>query len=102
MNITLRTEIDQIKQEYSDEGFLVLGIFGSYARNEETTGSDIDILYELSPRFRAKYRGFDVFVRLEEIKNKLAARLGKPVDLADRNSLGPLGKKYILPETVFV
>jgi predicted nucleotidyltransferase len=42
---------------------------------------------------------FGLFAR---VKDDLEAALGIPVDLADIDALGPVGKKYILPEAVYV
>ena len=62
-----------------------IGLFGSYARNEETENSDIDILFEL----QKKYSLFD----LMDLKEALSNRLQKNVDLVSRKYLN----KYIQP-----
>ncbi|MGC9435603.1 MAG: nucleotidyltransferase family protein [Methanomicrobiales archaeon] len=49
-----------------------IGIFGSYARNEQTAGSDVDILVDLTEPI-----GWDVV----DLKNELEQLLGLPVDL---------------------
>ena len=36
MNSEIVSRIKKIKKKYSSRGFIILGIFGSYARNEET------------------------------------------------------------------
>jgi predicted nucleotidyltransferase len=62
-------------------------IFGSYARNEETPESDVDILVDLDPE--ARVGGFQFGGMLEDLKEILL----KDVDLLTRNSIS----KYILP-----
>ena len=53
--------LQQAKEYYSNEGFNILGFFGSYARGEENPQSDIDILYELNEKFIKNYEGFLAF-----------------------------------------
>jgi predicted nucleotidyltransferase len=36
-----------LNQEFKDDGFVIDGVFGSYARNEPNPGSDVDLLYHL-------------------------------------------------------
>lgn len=62
-------------------------IFGSYARNEETPDSDVDILVDLDPE--ARVGGFQFGGMLEDLKEILF----KDVDLLTRGSIS----KYILP-----
>ena len=67
------------------------GIFGSYARGEQNSKSDIDILVE-----PAKPMGF-AFVGIQfELEDKLK----KKVDLITYNSIHPLLKERILNEEV--
>ena len=76
----LSTNLDSIRAEYSvDE----LGVFGSVARDEQSTTSDIDILVDFS-----KAVGMIKFLRLETTLQNL---LGAKVDLVTRGAL----KKHI-------
>jgi predicted nucleotidyltransferase len=95
-------KIEQAKSKYAQEGFIILGVFGSAARGEETQESDVDILYKLNRAFRKRYKGLAAFERIMDIREELARALNCQVDLADRSSLGELGRKYILPETIYV
>ncbi len=93
--------IREAKTELLDEGFVILGIFGSQARNDAKPTSDVDILYRLDvPKFLSKYGGFRAFSRIDEIKELLKSRLHKDVDLADVDTLNEIGKKYILKDLV--
>ena len=65
-----------------------LCLFGSYARNEETAKSDIDLLVEFS-----KPKSLFALVRLERI---LSAAIGKKVDLITKASLSPNLRDRIL------
>ncbi len=91
-----------LKKELAKEGFIIEGLFGSYARGDFSKDSDIDLLYRLEPTFLKKYRGFIGFKRLDEIKNYLATQLQTTVDLAPLNNLSVTGKKYILDEAIDV
>lgn len=67
-----------------------IGLFGSYARGENTDESDVDILYH-----------FDEPISLFDkvgIKNRLEELLGKPVDLVSEGYLHPILKEYILQD----
>lgn len=66
---------------------LEIGIFGSYARNENTDTSDLDILVQFGKRLNL----FD----LVDLENKLSDALGIKVDLVTRNALSPFIKEFI-------
>lgn len=70
-----------------------LALFGSVARNEAGTESDVDILVE----FYDRLVGLVAFVRLQLY---LEAILGRPVDLITRNSIKPPLRNRILGELV--
>jgi len=69
------------------------GIFGSYARGEETKDSDIDILIEVGDK---KFSLLD----LAGLENELERNLGKKVEVLTYKGIHPLLKKRILKEEV--
>jgi len=71
-----------------------IGVFGSYVREEEQKGSDIDILVE----FREPVGLFE-FMDLEEYLEKL---LGGKVDLVSKKALKSRIGEYILKEVVYI
>ena len=93
--------LKQIKPYYENEGFIIEGIFGSYARNEANKNSDIDILMHTTPSFVEKY-GFSAISRLEEIKNEISQALNIPVDIASSSSMGKTAKKFILDKAIYI
>ena len=95
-------KIKTLKQSLQKDGFTIDGIFGSYARGDYTSESDVDILYHLDKLFFDKYKGFVGFKRLEEVKRLISDELGRKVDLAPRNNLSKTGKKYILKDVIYV
>jgi len=95
-------KLRQIKKKYEKTGFVILGIFGSYARNEENESSDLDILYELSSDFRAKFKGFKAIAEINRIKEELEDHFGMKIDLVDRSTQNKSGANPILNEAVYV
>jgi predicted nucleotidyltransferase len=84
-------EKERLKAEFHVES---IGVFGSYARGEQTEGSDIDILVE-----------FDEVVgmfQLLDLEEHLSNLLGIKVDLVTRKALKPIMGKTILQEVVMV
>lgn len=73
-----------------------IGIFGSYVRDEQKQGSDLDILVEFEDDAKIGLLGF---IHLE---NYLSEILGVKVDLVEKSALKPRIGKYILKEVVYI
>ncbi len=101
-NKQLINSIKSIKTDLLDDGFIIEGIFGSYARCDNTKDSDVDILYHLDSKFYDKYSGFFGFKKLDEIKKIISKHLNKNIDLAPSTNLSQTGKKYILKDIIYV
>jgi predicted nucleotidyltransferase len=69
-----------------------IGIFGSYARKQETEKSDIDILVSFSEPV-----GWEIV----DLKEYLENLLGKKVDLVTESALKPQIKDAVLKEVVY-
>lgn len=95
MNKKIRTILNNqlpfLKEQYHIKK---IGIFGSFARNEQEKKSDIDILVEFNSPI-----GFFDFIRLE---NFLSEKLHRKVDLVTKKALKPAIKDEILKETIYV
>ncbi len=102
MDNNLIEKIKNIKKSRENEGFIILGVFGSYGRNEENKESDIDILYELTDDFYNKYPGWDIIPMLDEIESQFNNELGIKPDLVNKNAMNNVAKKNILPEVTYV
>ncbi|HOK09239.1 MAG TPA: nucleotidyltransferase family protein [Candidatus Hydrogenedens sp.] len=101
VNKTINLEyIKKILEEHKSElkkkyNIKEIGIFGSYARNEINTESDIDILID----FKDDGKTFDNYI---ELKLYLEALLQNKVDLVMKGALKKSLKKRILQEVIYV
>lgn len=73
-----------------------IGIFGSYARNEQNDESDIDILIELEHHTQGV---FDLKWALREF---LEQHFKRSVDICNVKHIKPFAKEYILKDAIYV
>lgn len=99
---TILNHLRTIEAPLQEEGITLIGLFGSYARDEADEESDIDLLIETDMRLVERHGPFGAFTRLAELKAELKNHFGKNVDLADKAGLNEIGKKHILPEVIHV
>ena len=98
----LLQKIKEIKPTYENEGLILLGLFGSYAKGTATQTSDIDILYELdAQKFYNTNDGFKSFTRLNQIRDELKETFHTEIDLCAKSGLSRTGEKYILADTIY-
>jgi len=94
--------LDEIKRILQDQkpylaeryGVTVIGVFGSYVRNEQRTDSDIDILVELEDPPRTD------LLDLVNLEHYLSDLLSIKVDVSIKSSLRKRIGKRILSEVV--
>jgi len=67
-----------------------IGVFGSFARGEETPESDVDVYLE----FAKGMKTYDNFFAIHELLENL---FGRPIDLVTDESLGERKSRLILP-----
>ena len=84
------------------DGFEIVGVFGSYARGDETKDSDIDLLYDIKPIFMQKYEGFQAFAKLNDIREELKVFLKRDIDIATIDNSSKTFKEYALKDIVYV
>ena len=72
-----------------------IGVFGSFARGEQTRRSDVDILVDIEPSYITFDNCADLLLFLE-------TTLRRKVDLVLRESLREELKPYVLREIVYV
>jgi len=102
MDTVLLDKIKEKKRLLLEDGFEIIGVFGSYARGDETKNSDIDLLYDIKPIFTQKYKGFQAFAKLNEIREELKKTFGKDVDIATIDNPSKTFKEYALKDIIYV
>ena len=78
MNKAIFEKLKKLKSKYKEDGFIIVGISGSYARGEETPKSDLDIVYEIDyDTYTKKHNGFEAFSYLNTLREKLKNEFNK-------------------------
>ena len=96
--IPTRKEILQVleenKQRFAEKyGVTKLGLFGSFARNEATEESDVDVCVEMPP----------VFFDFEAVREELESSFQRRVDVVRiREELRELFKERLRKDTIYV
>ncbi len=88
------TELKANKTKLHDLGVKEIGLFGSYARNEQTPESDIDILVE----FSEGRKSFHAYMQLKLFLERL---FKKKVDLVIKEAVRPELKQDILEDVIY-
>ena len=93
----IQTQLRQL-QPFLQQTYQVaqVGIFGSYARDEQTPSSDLDILIEFTPNTRFG------LVKFCELENYLSETLNLKVDLVMKAGLKPHIGDRILREVIYL
>ncbi|MBP2657922.1 MAG: hypothetical protein H6Q69_954 [Firmicutes bacterium] len=85
------------KELYREFHIKKIGVFGSFARNEQTPNSDVDILFEYDDDTRA----IGLFA-LARLRRKLVNIFGREVDLVTTGSLKGFIGDVILKEVIYI
>ncbi len=85
----IKKKITPILNEY---GVVKASIFGSFAKDENDSSSDIDLLVEINKDIS--------LLDFIELKLKLEDKLNKPIDLVEYNTVKPKLKQDILKKQV--
>jgi predicted nucleotidyltransferase len=96
------SQLKELKSDFETDGIHILGLFGSYARDEENEESDIDILIETTPLFLEKYRGLKAYAKLDDLKQTIEKSFNKNIDLVDKTGLLQHNNQFILDKTIYV
>ena len=91
----LKNKKDELHLKY---GITSLGLYGSYARDEATKSSDIDIFYERDSSFE-----LDSGLEFMNIDKKLANDLNvSKVDFVSLSFMNPIIKHYAKKDFIYV
>lgn len=88
---TLRETKPLLQEQYR---VTELGIFGSYARGEQTQTSDVDVLID--------YDQAPTLFKLVELRDYLAEVIEMKVDVVTKNGLKPRIRERVLSEVVYI
>ncbi|MDD2828348.1 MAG: nucleotidyltransferase domain-containing protein [Sulfuricurvum sp.] len=91
-----------IKSSHEKEGIVIHGIFGSFARDEASENSDIDVLIETTPHFVEDTDPLRAFSILQALREKISHQFACTVDLADKTGLRGRSGEHILKKTIYV
>ena len=80
------------RKKYS---IIKIGIFGSYARNEQTEKSDIDIIIEMP------LDATEIFEKKQELRELLKQTFHRNIDICRERSIKPMFKKIILKDVIY-
>ena len=81
-----------LEPELRQRGIASAAVFGSVARGQAGPDSDVDVLVDVDPAAQ-----FDL-IDLVAVRNLLADRLGRPVDIVQREAIKPRIRDRILAE----
>jgi hypothetical protein len=87
---TISFDIDKVVRICRDNDAEMVGVFGSVARGEDTSASDLDLIVKFSKR-----KSLLDIVRLER---ELSTVVGKKVDLLTEAAISPYLRDRILSE----
>jgi predicted nucleotidyltransferase len=73
-----------------------LGIFGSYARNEQTPESDLDLLIEFEDNTS------DLTDKKEFLRKEIQSVFEIPVDICREKYIKPVFRQHILTDAIYV
>ncbi|MDX1956932.1 MAG: nucleotidyltransferase domain-containing protein [Leptospiraceae bacterium] len=89
----LKENQDRFLNEYH---IYKIGLFGSYARNEQKHNSDIDLIFEFDEN--AKH----LFATKEAVRELIATQFSTGVDLCREKYIKPYFKESILRDAIFI
>jgi predicted nucleotidyltransferase len=73
-----------------------IGLFGSYARGEQSEKSDIDLIVEFAPNTS------QLFEKKAQLKSILKKKFNKDVDICREKYIKPYFKNQILNSAIYV
>jgi len=89
----LRGSKDELRQRFH---VAKIGLFGSFARHQQTVASDLDLLVEFEADTEKLYE------LKAELRSWVKEKLGLDSDIARERYLRPTAKAHILNEAIFV
>jgi len=79
---------------YRKFGISKIKVFGSYVRNTQTPGSDLDLIVD--------FKEIPGLIKLIQIEKEISNLLGVKVDLLTEEGISPYIRKYIEKEAISI
>jgi predicted nucleotidyltransferase len=92
MSTLPKVDVRRLHAICSRYGIAELYVFGSAARGELSSDSDVDVLYVLRPGSRLGWE-------IEDLNQELTELFGRTVDLVSKRSLHPLLRETVLTQS---
>lgn len=85
-------------KEYLQKHFHLtkIGVFGSFAKEQQTPESDVDILIEMEDETK------NIFDLKWELREFLKKQFNREVDLCGEKYIKPYAKYYILKDAIYI
>jgi predicted nucleotidyltransferase len=93
--------LTEIKSDLRQKGIEKIGLFGSFAKDEASPFSDIDIAIQLQKEYLKKNDVWEYFNLIENIKEKLLKKFSRKVDVYDLDSTGNI-RNTISRDVIYV
>lgn len=93
--------LKQIKPSFEDSGIKKIGLFGSFAKEENILVSDIDIIFKFKNSFLEKCDPWEYFNILNKLKDTIKNEFHMSVDLFDEDSSSSF-KENIIKDSIYV
>ena len=93
--------LKEIKEELKLDGISKVALFGSFAREEESVYSDIDIAIQKEKSYLQTRSAYDYFDEITKIKNLIRTKFHRNSDVFDLDS-GSSMKETILKDIIYV
>ena len=88
--------LKQHKIDFNDKYFInKIGLFGSFAKNSNSSISDIDIVYETTSKDLT-------FKQIYQLEDELHVQFGREIDLVNFNYMNPLIKRKAIKDIIYV
>ena len=92
---TILQDLHYFNDTHKSDGFVLVSLFGSYARGTEDLFSDIDITYKINHDIFFKNDAFAKLDKINEIKKELENKFHKKVDLIPANTKNKQTQKIL-------
>ncbi|MEA1891330.1 MAG: nucleotidyltransferase domain-containing protein [Campylobacterota bacterium] len=99
---TIIKNLQNFNNTHKDDGFVIVSLFGSYARGTQDIFSDIDLTYKIDHDIFFKDDAFAKLEEIEKIKKELEKKFHKKVDLIPANTKNSSVQEVLIKEQVVI